>query len=176
MNVTKVKFPYRKINIFNKISFIHFKIEVLNLFCNNKKINFILMLYITRKEHFSSSHKLENPDLSKEKNEEVFGKCSNFHGHNYYIEVTLAGTPDPESNYVMDLKLLKKIIHEEILDKVDHKYLKDVEMFNGIIPTTENMTVKFWEILKDKVKRNNVSLYSVKLYETEKNYVEYRGE
>jgi 6-pyruvoyltetrahydropterin/6-carboxytetrahydropterin synthase len=134
------------------------------------------MLYITRKEHFSSSHKLENTKLSNKKNDELFGKCSNFHGHNYYIEVTLAGTPDPESNYVMDLKLLKKIIHDEIISKVDHKFLNEIEMFQGIIPTTENMAIKFWEALKDKVKRDNVKLYSIKLYETEKNYVEYRGE
>ena len=134
------------------------------------------MLYITRREHFSSSHKLENSGLSQQKNEELFGKCNNFHGHNYYIEVTLAGTPDPESRYVMDLKLLKQIIHEEILDKVDHKFLNEIDMFKDVIPTTENMAVSFWKALADKVKRENVSLYSVKLYETEKNYVEYRGE
>ncbi|MBS1551587.1 MAG: 6-carboxytetrahydropterin synthase [Bacteroidetes bacterium] len=134
------------------------------------------MIYITRKEHFSSSHKLENKGLSQEKNEEIFGKCNNFHGHNYYIEVTLAGTPDSQSNYVMDLKLLKKIIGEEILDKVDHKFLNETDMFKGIIPTTENMAVIFWNVLADKVKRENVKLYSIKLYETEKNYVEYRGE
>ena len=134
------------------------------------------MLYITRREHFSSSHKLENSGLSQQKNEELFGKCNNFHGHNYYIEVTLAGTPDPKSNYVMDLKLLKQIIHEEILDKVDHKFLNEIDMFKDVIPTTENMAVSFWKALADKVKRENVSLYSVKLYETEKNYVEYRGE
>lgn len=134
------------------------------------------MLYITRKEHFSSSHKLENPILSKEKNEEIFGKCNNLHGHNYYIEVTLAGTIENDSNYVMDLKILKLIVHEEILNKVDHKFLNDTEMFKNIIPTTENMVVKFWEILEPKVKRDNVKLYSIKLYETDKNYVEYRGE
>lgn len=134
------------------------------------------MLYITRKEHFSSSHKLENPILSKEKNEEIFGKCNNLHGHNYYIEVTLAGTIENDSNYVMDLKILKLIVHEEILNKVDHKFLNDSEMFKNIIPTTENMVVKFWEILEPKVKRDNVKLYSIKLYETDKNYVEYRGE
>lgn len=134
------------------------------------------MLYITRREHFSSSHKLENSGLSQQKNEELFGKCNNFHGHNYYIEVTLAGTPNPESSYVMDLKLLKQIIHEEILDKVDHKFLNEIDMFKDVIPTTENMAVSFWKALADKVKRENVSLYSVKLYETEKNYVEYRGE
>ncbi len=135
-----------------------------------------MMLYITRKEHFSSSHRLENPNISKAENETIFGKCNNFHGHNYYIEVTLAGTPEKNSNYVMDLKLLKKIIQEEILNKVDHKYLNEIEMFKGIIPTTENMAIKFWELLEQKVKRDNVKLYSIKIYETEKNYVEYRGE
>lgn len=134
------------------------------------------MLYITCKEHFSSSHKLDNPKLSKERNEEIFGKCNNFHGHNYYIEVTLAGIPDKESSYVMDLKLLKIIIHEEILNKVDHRYLNEVDMFKGIIPTTENMALRFWEALKPRVNSENVKLYSIKLYETDKNYVEYRGE
>lgn len=134
------------------------------------------MLYITRKEHFSSSHKLDNPNLTKERNEEIFGKCNNFHGHNYYIEVTLAGIPDKESSYVMDLKLLKIIIHEEILKKVDHQYLNDVDMFKGIIPTTENMVLRFWEALKPRVNSENVKLHSIKLYETDKNYVEYRGE
>ena len=134
------------------------------------------MLYITRKEHFSSSHRIDNPKLSKEKNEDIFGKCNNFHGHNYYIEVTLAGTPDIDSNYVMDLKQLKIIIHEEILKKVDHKFLNETEMFEGIIPTTENMVIKFWEALAPRVKCDNARLYSIKLYETEKNFVEYRGE
>jgi len=134
------------------------------------------MLYITHKEHFSSSHKLDNPKLSKERNEEIFGKCNNFHGHNYYIEVTLAGIPDKESSYVMDLKLLKIIIHEEILNKVDHRYLNEVDMFKGIIPTTENMVLRFWEALKPSVNSENVKLYSIKLYETDTNYVEYRGE
>ncbi|MEO6693933.1 MAG: 6-carboxytetrahydropterin synthase [Ignavibacteria bacterium] len=133
------------------------------------------MLYISRREHFSSSHRLNNPKLSDEQNEEIFGKCNNLHGHNYYIEVTLIGIPDPESNYVMDLKELKKIIYEEILEKVDHKYLNDVEMFKGIIPTTEIMAMKFWDALENKVKRDNAGLYSIKLYETEKNFVEYKG-
>lgn len=133
------------------------------------------MLYITRKEHFSSSHKLHNSVLSQKRNEEIFGKCNNFHGHNYYIEVTLEGTPDPESNYVMDLKILKKIIHEEILNKVDHRYLNELEIFKDIIPTTENMVLKFWELLEPKVNSKNVRLHSIKLYETDKNYVEYKG-
>lgn len=134
------------------------------------------MIYITRKEHFSSSHRLENPKLSKNQNQKVFGKCNNLHGHNYYIFVTLAGSIDPVSNYVMDLKKLKSIIHKEIIEKVDHFFLNDVGMFKNIIPTTENMVIKFWEILEPKVKTKNSRLYSIKLYETEKNFVEYKGE
>lgn len=134
------------------------------------------MIYITRKEHFSSAHKLHNPELSDEKNIEIYGKCNNFHGHNYYIEVTLKGEPDKQSGYVMDLKKLKTIIHTSIIDKVDHKYLNEVEMFQNIVPTTENMVLVFWNVLKDEVKTNNSDLHSIKLYETAKNYVEYRGE
>ncbi len=135
------------------------------------------MVFITRREHFSSSHKLDNPDFSPEKNYEVFGKCNNFHGHNYYIEVTLTGEPDKDSGYLMDLKILKKILLEEIVDKVDHKFLNEVEMFKGIIPTTEHMTEVFWNILKPRIESESpiAKLYSIKLYETEKNWVEYRG-
>jgi 6-pyruvoyltetrahydropterin/6-carboxytetrahydropterin synthase len=134
------------------------------------------MLYITRKEHFSASHKLENTSLSPERNQEIFGKCSNLHGHNYYLEVTLSGEVDPESGYVMDLKLLKKIIHDDIISIVDHKFLNDLDIFKNTIPTTENMAKIFWDLLYNKVKKDNVKLFSIKLYETEKNVVEYRGE
>ncbi len=134
------------------------------------------MIYITRKEHFSSSHKLENPSLSEEKNEEIYGKCNNLHGHNYYIEVTVAGTPDSDSQYVLDLKLLKKIIHDEVLSKVDHRFLNDLDIFKNMIPTTEVMSMVFWKILEPKIKSKNARLYSIRLYETEKNYVEYRGD
>lgn len=133
------------------------------------------MIYITRREHFSSAHKLHNSTLSDEKNREIYGKCNHFHGHNYYIEVTLKGEPDNESGYVMDLKQLKKILHEVIIDKVDHQYLNDVEMFNNIVPTTENMAITFWRLLEDKVRTDNAELHSIKIYETEKNYVEYKG-
>lgn len=133
------------------------------------------MLYITRKEHFSSSHKLINNSLSKKENEILFGKCNTFHGHNYYLEITLKGNVDPKSGYVMDLKKLKEILHEKIIDKVDHKFLNDVELFRDINPTTENMAVVFWNELKDILKGENYSLYSVKIYETEKNSVVYKG-
>lgn len=134
------------------------------------------MIYITRKEHFSSAHKLYNNSLSEAENKEIYGKCNDFHGHNYYLEVTLKGTPNPESGYVMDLKKLKSIIHTEILEKVDHKYLNDLDIFKGTIPTTERMAIVFWNLLESKVKSDNARLYSVKLYETSKNFVEYRGE
>ncbi|MCX6165262.1 MAG: 6-carboxytetrahydropterin synthase [Ignavibacteriae bacterium] len=132
------------------------------------------MLFITRKEHFSASHKLNNPNISKAKNETVFGKCNNFHGHNYYVEVTLCGVPDTVSGYVFELKKLSKIISKEILQKVDHKYLNELGMFKNTTPTTENMAKIFWNILKPKLQTKNAQLYSIKLYETEKNIVEYK--
>lgn len=133
------------------------------------------MIFVTRKEHFSSSHKLENPILSNERNDEIFGKCNHFHGHNYYIEVTLKGEPDKDSGYVMDLKKLKKILLNEVINIVDHQFLNELEIFKGIIPTTENMVIVFWKLLESKVKTDNCSLYSIKLYETDKNYVTYYG-
>ncbi len=133
------------------------------------------MIFVTRKEHFSSSHKLENPALSDERNDEIFGKCNHFHGHNYYIEVTLQGEPDKDSGYVMDLKMLKKILMNEVIDIVDHQFLNELDIFKGIIPTTENMVFVFWKLLEPKVKTDNCSLYSIKLYETDKNYVTYFG-
>ncbi len=133
------------------------------------------MLYITRREHFSASHTLENKNLSKDENELLFGKCNSFHGHNYYMEVTLKGTINQDSGYVMDLKKLNEILLDKVINKVDHKFLNDVGMFKGIIPTTENMAVVFWNVLKDVLKSDNYRLYSIKIYETEKNFVIYKG-
>lgn len=133
------------------------------------------MLYITRREHFSSSHTLHNESISIEENEELFGKCNSFHGHNYYLEITIKGEADPKSGYVMDLKKLKEILHEKIINKVDHKFLNDVELFKGINPTTENMAIVFWNELKEELKGAKYSLYAVKIYETEKNSVVYKG-
>jgi 6-pyruvoyltetrahydropterin/6-carboxytetrahydropterin synthase len=133
------------------------------------------MLYITRREHFSSSHTLNNRLLSNEENEQLFGKCNSFHGHNYYLEITIKGEVDPKSGYVMDLKKLKDILHEKIINKVDHKFLNDVDLFKDLNPTTENMAIVFWNELKDVLKGERYSLYSVKIYETEKNSVVYKG-
>ncbi|MER3523049.1 MAG: 6-pyruvoyl tetrahydrobiopterin synthase [Ignavibacteria bacterium] len=135
------------------------------------------MVYITRKEHFSASHRLHNPALSDEQNRALYGKCNNpnGHGHNYEIEVTLAGIPPQETGMVMDLKRLSDIINEEIIELVDHKHLNhDVDFLRGIIPTAENMAVAFWKRLQTKIEGGK--LYSIRLYESDNNFVEYRGE
>ena len=113
------------------------------------------MIYIVRKEHFNAAHKLYNPKWNNDKNMSVFGICSNenWHGHNYEIEVTVKGKINPESGMLVNLKDLSKIMKEEIIDKVDHKNLNlDVPFLEGIITTTENVTIKFWEILDAKIK------------------------
>jgi 6-pyruvoyltetrahydropterin/6-carboxytetrahydropterin synthase len=135
------------------------------------------MVYITRREQFSASHRLYNPAWSNEKNAKVFGKCNNpnGHGHNYDIEVTVAGNPPGETGMVMDLKELAEIIQNEIVDKVDHKHLNlDVDFLRGIIPTAENMAVAFWKILEPKIRQGRLA--AIRLYESENNFVEYRGE
>lgn len=135
------------------------------------------MIYITRVEKFSSAHRLYNPELTEEENFEIYGKCANKngHGHNYVLEVTLKGEIDPKTGYVYDLSKLKKIIKEKIIDKVDHKHLNyDVDFLAGINPTTENLAVAFWKILSESLPKG--LLYSVKVYETENNIAEYRGE
>ncbi|WP_337865985.1 6-carboxytetrahydropterin synthase [Ignavibacterium sp.] len=135
------------------------------------------MVYITRRETFAAAHRLFRPELSDEENLKIFGKCSNpnWHGHNYTLEVVVAGEINPETGFVLDAKELKKIIHQYVIDKVDHKNLNiDTEFMKGIIPTSENICVAIWNQLKDKIPSGK--LYSVKLYETENNYFEYRGE
>ncbi len=135
------------------------------------------MVYITRKAHFCASHRLYNPEWSEEKNYAVFGKCNNpnGHGHNYDLEVTVAGKPPAESGMVMDLKKLADIIEEAVVERVDHKHLNlDVDFMKGIIPTAENMAIEFWKILNPRITEGK--LYSIKVYESGNNFVEYRGE
>ena len=135
------------------------------------------MVYVTRRETFSASHRLYNPALSEAQNLQIFDKCSNAHGHghNYEIEVTIVGRVHPESGYVVDLKLLKEVIYSEIIVKVDHKHLNhDVEMFRDVIPTAENIARVFWKVLATKLP--GVHLHAIRVRETENNVVEYRGE
>ena len=135
------------------------------------------MVYVTRREVFSAAHRLHNDKFSEEENRKIFGKCNNanWHGHNYTLEVMVAGEPGEDTGYVIDLKVLKKIIKDNIIKKVDHKNLNmEVDFMAGIIPTTENIAIQIWKELEDKIPTGK--LYSVKIYETENNYAEYRGE
>lgn len=130
-------------------------------------------VFVTKKVHFNAAHRIYNSAWSDEKNFEVFGLCSNpnGHGHNYVLEVTLVGTPNPETGYVYDLKHLKDLLEEHILQKLDHKNLNmDVDFMKGIIPTTENLAIQIWHQLQPLLR--DAKLYSLKLYETERNYVE----
>ena len=134
------------------------------------------MIYITRRLEFCASHRLFNPDFSDEKNESTFGLCNNpnGHGHNYVLEVTVKGEVDPETGMVLDLKALKKLINEEIINKVDHKNLNvDVDFLKGVIPTAENIAIHIWNILKSKIESGE--LHEVKLFESERNFVVYHG-
>jgi len=141
------------------------------------------MIYISRKEHFNAAHKLFNPKWSKEKNEEVFGPCANenWHGHNYELIITVKGTVDYETGYVVDLKELSGLIKSEIIDVFDHKNINlDVECMKGKMASTENIIIAMWDLVVDKVNslspETNCKLHSLKLYETPRNFVEYFGE
>lgn len=134
------------------------------------------MIYVTRREVFSASHRLHDPALSPEENRSLYGKCNNEygHGHNYTLEVVVGGEIDPESGYLIDIKELKSIIIERVINKIDHRHMNhDVDFMKGIVPTTENLAVAIWNQLCDYIPKGR--LYSVKLYETENNYVEYKG-
>ncbi|MFT5618145.1 MAG: 6-pyruvoyltetrahydropterin/6-carboxytetrahydropterin synthase [Arenicella sp.] len=129
---------------------------------------------VFRKEHFNSAHRLHNPEWSEEKNKEIFGKCNNpnYHGHNYNLTVQVIGEVDPQTGYVMDVKILKDFIREHILHRFDHKNLNlDTEDFKNLNPTAENIAIVIWNILREKIDPK-LDL-KVRLYETERNFVEY---
>ncbi|MDX1567285.1 MAG: 6-carboxytetrahydropterin synthase [Longimicrobiales bacterium] len=132
---------------------------------------------VTRRVHFSAAHRLAREEWSEEENARVFGACSNpnWHGHNYELDVTVEGEVDPETGYVMDLKLLKERVHEVAVSDVDHRNLNlDVEWMEGVIPTTENLVVRLWDRLEPEMP-DGVRLARLVLYETPRNYVEYEG-
>jgi 6-pyruvoyltetrahydropterin/6-carboxytetrahydropterin synthase len=135
-------------------------------------------VYITRRETFNAAHKLWQPNWSEEKNNEVFGRCANknWHGHNFVLYVTVSGTPDPESGFVMNLKDLSAIIKKEVTEKLDHKNLNlDVPFLDGIMTSTENVIIAIWQILEPIVAGYGATLAKLKLVETENNFVEYFG-
>lgn len=131
---------------------------------------------VFRKEHFNAAHRLHNPQWSDEKNQKIFGKCNNpnFHGHNYDLFVELVGDIDPETGYVYDMKILSDLIKAEILNKFDHKNLNlDTEEFRNLNPTAENIAVVIWNKLRAKIDARFE--LKIRLYETERNFVEYNG-
>ena len=133
---------------------------------------------VIRRERFNAAHRLFNPSWSDEKNEQIFGKCANknWHGHNYNLFVTVEGPIDKDTGYVIDLKVLSDIIKNRIVDKMDHKNLNlEVDFMKDTITTAENIAIKIYEELESDIKATGNRLYSVKLYETENNYVEYYG-
>jgi 6-pyruvoyltetrahydropterin/6-carboxytetrahydropterin synthase len=135
------------------------------------------MVYLTRRTTFSASHRLWSNQLSAEENIALYDKCANphGHGHNYTLEVTVRGTPDPRTGMVLNLTDLKQAINQHIIDGVDHKHLNyDVPWLEGCVPTTEVLAIKFWERLERALPKG--LLYEVKLHETENNIASYRGE
>ncbi len=138
------------------------------------------MVYVTRKEHFNAAHRLYNSNWTEEKNQEIFGPCANknWHGHNFELIITVGGTPDPETGFVINFKELSTNVRELIIDKVDHKNLDlDVDFLKGQLSTCENIIVEFWKILAPRIKdiAYNASLHKLELTETPKNSVEYFG-
>ena len=129
---------------------------------------------VFRKEHFNAAHRIFNPKWDDQKNAAVFGKCSNpnYHGHNYEIVVRVTGITDPETGYVMDMKVLSRITAEEVLEKFDHKNLNlDTEYFRDLNPTAENIAIVIYDLLRARI--DPKLELKVRLYETERNFVEY---
>ncbi|MEO5569416.1 MAG: 6-carboxytetrahydropterin synthase [Bacteroidia bacterium] len=136
------------------------------------------MVFISRRERFNAAHKLYKEDWSPEKNLEVFGKCSNpnWHGHNYELLITVKGEPDAVTGFVIDLKELGEIVKSKIINKLDHKNINmDVDFMEGRMPSTEVLAMAIWDQIEKPIAEKKCMLHSVKLVETENNFVEYFG-
>jgi len=134
----------------------------------------MLKTAVFRKEHFNAAHRLFNKNWSDERNDAVFGLCNNpnYHGHNYELVVKVVGEPDPETGYVIDLKLLSDLVREQVIDRFDHKNLNlDTAEFADLNPTAENIARVIYDLLRPKLD-NTLELW-IRLYETERNFVEY---
>jgi 6-pyruvoyltetrahydropterin/6-carboxytetrahydropterin synthase len=138
------------------------------------------MIFLTRRATFSASHYYWNDSWTAEKNQQVFGRCANRngHGHNYTLEVTVAGDTDPVTGFVVDLKGLKDIIEQNVLAAYDHRHLNlEVPEFATLIPTTENIAISVWRRLAPAIAATGgATLASVRIYETPEIFAEYRGE
>ena len=131
---------------------------------------------VTRRVHFNAAHRLHNPARPDAWNQATFGPCNNanFHGHNYELEVVVEGEISPETGYVIDIGVLKRIVEEKVTSQLDHKNLNlDVPWFRDLLPSTENMAVVIWRVLQPEIPEGR--LLRVRLWETPRNYVEYEG-
>ncbi len=136
-------------------------------------------MLLTRKAEFSASHVCANPQLSEAENRAIYGANSNpnGHGHNYVLEVTVEGDPDPVTGMVFDLRELKQILNDEVVDPMDHRFLnREVPPFDRVVPTTENLAAEIWKRLAPRIAGANIRLRNVRLYETSDLYVDYGGE
>jgi len=136
------------------------------------------MIYLTRRELFSAAHRMYKQNLSDKENFEVFGKCSNpnWHGHNYVLFVTVKGEISKEHGFVMNMNILKSIIREKIIEKIDHRNINlDVDFMKGMIATTENLVVAIWNELNPAIEKAGAKLHCIKIEETENNSIEYYG-
>lgn len=136
------------------------------------------MIYITRRERFSAAHKLSRTDWSQDRNQEVFGKCSNpnWHGHNYELYVTVKGEINPETGFLIDLRIMKDLISEHVIEKLDHKNVNmDVDFMQGKMASTEVLAVEIFNILAPLIQSQGAQLHCIKLCETENNFIEYFG-
>ena len=130
-----------------------------------------MTVLVGRRESFNAAHQLYDPGLSDEENQRLFGKCANLHGHNYLLEVVVAGEIDQGSGYVLDLKLLSDVMRRQVIRDVDHRNLNtDVPWLEGRIPTAENLALTFWERLRPELPEG--LLRSVRVWETDKNWAE----
>jgi len=130
-----------------------------------------MAVLVGRRESFNAAHQLCDPDLSDEENRRLFGKCANLHGHNYVLEVVVAGEIDPATGYVLDLKLLADVIRRQVILDVDHRNLNtDVAWLKGSVPTAENLATAIWDRLQPELPLG--LLRSVRVWETDKNWAE----
>jgi 6-pyruvoyltetrahydropterin/6-carboxytetrahydropterin synthase len=135
-------------------------------------------MLLTRKAEFSASHVCSNPSLSAAENQAIYGRNANpnGHGHNYVLEVTIEGEPDSTTGMVFDLRELKEILNEQVVEPMDHRFLnREVPPFDRVVPTTENLAIEIWKRLEPRIDRPNVRLRNVRLYETTDLYVDYGG-
>jgi 6-pyruvoyltetrahydropterin/6-carboxytetrahydropterin synthase len=136
------------------------------------------MIYLTRRERFSSAHRMFRQGLSDEENMKVYGKCSNplWHGHNYVLKVTVKGEPDTEVGYFMNATRLKEIINERVIAKLDHKNMNvETDFMAGKVATTENLAIAIWDELKAPLAAEGALLHCIRVEETENNFIEYYG-